>query len=303
MDVRQATADQAFGLAKRRETTRWDWMHRLFRHRFAFTGLLFLVVATLVALLAPLLAPHDPITINPVDRLQPIGSDYVLGTDYLGRDVLSRLIYGTRISLGVGAVTVILCTVVGVIIGVVAGYYARIDNVLMRVMDAFMAFPAILLALGIMAVLGPAVTNTMIALSIVYTPRMARLVRSSVLVIREMDYVLAGRALGMRDIRLLLLHVVPNAMGPIIVQGTFIFAYAVIAEASLSFLGVGSSPEVPSWGNMLSEARQYMRVEPMLAILPGIAIMLTVLSLNLLGDGLRDIFDPHTKDQGSAANT
>jgi peptide/nickel transport system permease protein len=209
-------------------------------------------------------------------------------------------VYGARISLSVGAVTVLICTVFGVIIGVVAGYYQRIDNVLMRIMDAFMAFPGILLALGIMAVLGPAVVNTMIALSIVYTPRMARLVRSSVLVIREMDYVMAGRAIGMGDMRILFRHIVPNSMGPILVQGTFIFAYAIIAEASLSFLGVGSSPEVPSWGNMLSEARQFMRVVPLLSILPGVAIMLTVLSLNLLGDGLRDILDPYTKDQRGA---
>lgn len=300
MAVRQASAARTIELAKRRETSRWDWAYRLFRHRFAFSGLVFLVLATLVALLAPILAPYDPILINPVDRLQGPGSEYWLGTDYLGRDVLSRLVYGARISLGVGAVTVFFCTVVGVVIGVVAGYYQRIDNVLMRVMDAFMAFPGILLALGIMAVLGPAVINTMIALSIVYTPRMARLVRSSVLVIREMDYVLAGRSLGMGDTRLLFWHIVPNALGPIIVQGTFIFAYAVIAEASLSFLGVGSSPEVASWGNMLSEARQYMRVVPLLTLLPGIAIMLTVLSLNMLGDGLRDILDPYTKDQRGA---
>lgn len=255
---------------------------------------------TVIALLAPVLAPHDPELINAVDRLQSPGSEYLLGTDYLGRDVLSRLVYGARVSLGVGAVTVTICAVFGIIIGVVSGYYSRIDNVLMRVMDAFMAFPGILLALGIMAVLGPAVINTMIALSIVYTPRMARLVRSSVLVIREMDYVLAGRSIGMGDIRILFRHIVPNCMGPILVQGTFIFAYAIIAEASLSFLGVGSSPEVPSWGNMLSEARQFMRVVPLLSILPGVAIMLTVLSLNLLGDGLRDILDPYTKDQRGA---
>lgn len=300
MAVRQATADRTIELSKERQTSQWDWLHRLIRLRFAFAGLVFLGLITLIALAAPLIAPYDPTHINPVERLRSPGSEYVLGTDYLGRDVLSRLLHGARISLGVGAVTVFICTVVGVFIGVISGYYQRIDNVLMRIMDAFMAFPGILLALGIMAVLGPAVVNTMIALSIVYTPRMARLVRSSVLVIREMDYVLAGRAVGMGDARLLFRHIVPNSMGPILVQGTFIFAYAIIAEASLSFLGVGSSPEVPSWGNMLSEARQYMRVVPSLTLLPGIAIMLTVLSLNLLGDGLRDILDPYTKDQRGA---
>lgn len=184
MAVRQATAERTFDLAKQRQTSRWDWFHRLVRHRFAFTGLVLLGLFTAVALLAPVLAPHDPELINPVDRLQSPGTEYVLGTDYLGRDVLSRLVYGSRVSLGVGAVTASICAVFGIIVGVVSGYYSRIDNVLMRIMDAFMAFPGILLALGIMAVLGPAVINTMIALSIVYTPRMARLVRSSVLVLK-----------------------------------------------------------------------------------------------------------------------
>src|SRR5690606_33635517 len=205
-----------------------------------------------------------------------------------------------RISLGVGAATVVLCNLAGILVGLVSGYYRRVDNVLMRIMDAFMAFPGILLALGIMAVLGPSVINTVIALSIVYTPRVARVVRSSVLVIREMDYVTAGRALGLSDLRILFRHVLPNSMAPIIVQATSIFAYAVIAEASLSFLGVGSSPEVPSWGNMLNEARQHMRRLPGLALYPGLAIMLTVLSLNLLGDGLRDVLDPHVRDDRGA---
>jgi peptide/nickel transport system permease protein len=273
----------------------------LVRHRFAFAGAIALTLATLVALTAPILAPHDPIEINAVDRLKPIGdATYPLGTDRLGRDVASRLVYGSRISLGVGLATVILSNLAGITIGMVSGYYRALDNVLMRVMDAFMAFPGILLALGIMAVLGPSIANIVIALSIVYTPRVARVVRSSVLSIREMDYVEAARALGGGDGRLIFRHILPNCVAPIVVQGTFIFAYAVISEASLSFLGVGSSPEVPSWGNMLAEARQYLRSEPMLAILPGVAIMIVVLSLNLLGDGLRDILDPYMRDARGA---
>lgn len=276
-------------------------MRVLARHRFALVGLILLTLASVVALAAPLLAPHDPEEINAVDRLAPIGdSTYPLGTDRLGRDVLSRLVFGARISLGVGLATVLLSNVVGIAIGVVSGYYRRLDNVLMRVMDAFMAFPGILLALGIMAVLGPSVANVVIALSIVYIPRVARIVRSSVLSIREMDYVEAARAVGGKDFRLITRHILPNCVAPIVVQGTFIFAYAVIAEASLSFLGVGASPEIPSWGNMLAEARQFLRAAPMLAILPGIAIMMTVLSLNLLGDGLRDILDPYLSDSRGA---
>lgn len=271
---------------------------RLLRgHRFAFAGFIMLTAITLVAVFAPVLAPRDPLELNAVDRLAGVGDrTYPLGTDRLGRDVMSRLIYGARISLGVGLATVILSNVVGIFVGVIAGFYRRLDNPLMRVMDAFMAFPGILLALGIMAVLGPAISNIVFALSIVYMPRVARLVRSSVLTIRELDYVEAARAVGLKNYRLITRHVLPNCVAPIVVQGTFIFAYAVIAEASLSFLGVGSSPEVPSWGNMLSEARQFMRRAPSLALLPGIAIMITVLSLNLLGDGLRDILDPHSRE-------
>lgn len=293
-------ADRLQGTAERRQASSWAWLSRLRRHRFAFVGLILLTLVTIVAILAPLLAPHDPTVIRAPLRLQSPSSAHLLGTDYLGRDVLSRLIYGARISLAVGAATVIFCNVAGILVGLIAGYYRRLDNPLMRVMDAFMAFPGILLALGIMAVLGPSVVNTVIALSIVYTPRVARVVRSSALVIREMDYVTACHALGLTDRRILLRHILPNCLAPILVQATFIFAYAVIAEASLSFLGVGSSPEVPSWGNMLNEARQHMRRVPGLALFPGFAIMITVLSLNLLGDGLRDVLDPHVSDEQGA---
>lgn len=292
-----ASLQRELGPRQAQRTGPRAWFRSLKNHQFAFAGAIALTLAALVALAAPLIAPHDPIEINAVDRLKPIGdATYPLGTDRLGRDVASRLVYGSRISLGVGLATVILSNLLGITIGMLSGYYRGLDNALMRVMDAFMAFPGILLALGIMAVLGPSIINIVIALSIVYTPRVARVVRSSVLSIREMDYVEAARALGGGDARLIFRHILPNCVAPIVVQGTFIFAYAVISEASLSFLGVGASPEVPSWGNMLSEARQYLRSEPMLAILPGVAIMIVVLSLNLLGDGLRDILDPYMRD-------
>jgi peptide/nickel transport system permease protein len=273
-----------------------EWLRILRRHRPAFVGFIALIILTIVAIGAPVLAPADPTAISGRDRLTPVftSSDFPLGTDYLGRDVLSRLIYGARISLGVGATVVIAANLVGITVGLVAGYYRRMDNVLMRVMDALMAFPPVLLALGIMAALGAALLNTIVALSIVYTPLIARVTRSTVLVIRDIDYVQAARAIGMRDRRLIFRHVLPNCVGPVIVQATFIFAYAIILEAALSFLGVGTPPETPSWGNMLDDARQHMRRLPSLALLPGAAIMITVLSLNLLGDGLRDILDPHS---------
>ena len=295
MPLTQTTSQTSEALTEPRLAANRSWLRRLSRNRLALTGFVILVLASVIAVLAPVLAPYSPYEIHAVDRLQGPSKTYFLGTDHLGRDVFSRLIFGSRILLGVGAATVLLCNIAGILVGAISGYYRRLDNLLMRVMDAFMAFPGILLALGIMAILGASVTNVVIALTIVYIPRVARVVRSSVLVIRESDYVEAGKAIGLTDWRLLARHVLPNAMAPIIVQATFIFAYAVIAEASLSFLGVGSSPEIPSWGNMLSGAREYLRTTPTLAIFPGLAIMVTVLSLNLLGDGLRDVLDPHLK--------
>lgn len=276
-----------------------EWLRVLRRHRPAFIGFILLIIITLIAILAPLLAPADPTAISGQDRLTPIfeSADFPLGADYLGRDVLSRLIYGARISLSVGTTVVIAANLLGIAIGLMAGYHRWLDNVLMRTMDALMAFPPVLLALGIMAALGAALTNTIIALSIVYTPLIARVTRSTVLVIRDIDYVMAARSIGVNDTRILLRHVLPNCVGPVIVQATFIFAYAIILEAALSFLGVGTPPETPSWGNMLSDALDHMRRLPSLALLPGLAIMVTVLSLNLLGDGLRDILDPHSYDR------
>lgn len=273
-----------------------EWFRILRRHRPAFIGFILLIVIATVAITAPILAPADPTAISGRDRLTPVftSTDFPLGADYLGRDVLSRLVYGARISLGVGTAVVLAATSLGVTFGLLAGYHRWLDNVLMRTMDALMAFPPVLLALGIMAALGAALMNTIVALSIVYTPLIARVTRSTVLVIRDIDYVIAARAIGLGDLRIMMRHVLPNCIGPVIVQATFIFAYAIILEAALSFLGVGTPPQTPSWGNMLSDALDHMRRLPSLALLPGLAIMMTVLSLNLLGDGLRDILDPHS---------
>jgi peptide/nickel transport system permease protein len=288
--------ERVFEREHRERVFLFEWLRILQKHRPAFIGFILLILIAFVAILAPVLAPADPTAISGRDRLTPIfeSSAFPLGSDYLGRDVLSRLIYGARISLSVGTAVVIASNLFGITIGLLAGYHRWLDNVLMRTMDALMAFPPVLLALGIMAALGAALMNTIIALSIVYTPLIARVTRSTVLVIRDIDYVIAARSIGVGDLRILTRHVLPNCVGPVIVQATFIFAYAIILEAALSFLGVGTPPETPSWGNMLSDALDHMRRLPSLALLPGLAIMVTVLSLNLLGDGLRDILDPHS---------
>jgi peptide/nickel transport system permease protein len=213
--------------------------------------------------------------------------------------VWSRVVYGARLSLAVGAAVVVLSLAIGLACGLVAGYYRCLDNAVMRVMDGLMAFPAIILAIALMASLGPSVLNVIVAIGIVYAPRVARIVRGSVLVIRETAYVEAARALGASDLTLLARHVLPNCLSPVIVQGSFVFAAAVLTEAALSFLGVGVPPYVPSWGNILAEGRLYLQQAPWLVLYPGAAIMLTVFGLNLLGDGLRDLLDPRLR--GAAA--
>jgi peptide/nickel transport system permease protein len=233
-------------------------------------------------------------------RLQRPGATYWFGSDDLGRDVYARVVYGARLSLLVGVAVVAFSFVVGLTAGLAAGYFRRLDNVIMRVMDGLMAFPAIILAIALMASLGPSVTNVIVAIGVVYSPRVARVVRGSVLVIRETAYVEAARALGVTNLWIILRHVLPNCLSPVIVQGSFVFAAAVLTEAALSFLGVGVPPYVPSWGNILSEGRLYLQQAPWLVLYPGAAIMTTILGLNLLGDGVRDLLDPRLR--GAAAD-
>ncbi len=254
-------------------------------------GGLFLLLV-LLGTLAPYLAPVGPQTMQIIDRLTPPSGRYLLGTDDFGRDLLSRVLHGIRLSLTIGATVVLFSTAIGLPIGLLAGYLPGLDNLLMRLMDALMAFPAVILAIALMAALGPSAVNVTVALGIVYAPRMARIVRGSVLVVRQFEYVTAARALGMRDGPIMLRHVLPNCLSPVIVQGTFIFAYAVLGEALLSFLGAGVPPHVPSLGNILAGGRVYMGQAPWITIFPGVAIMMLVLGLNLFGDGLRDALDP-----------
>lgn len=258
-------------------------------------GSLMVLSIVLVAVFAPYVAPKSPNAFDVVNRLQPPSGESFFGTDDLGRDIFSRVVHGARISLSVGFAVSIACLALGGIFGLLAGFYRRLDGVLMRVMDGFMSFPNIVLAILLMATLGASLQNIIIALSITYAPRMARVVRGAVLQVRELTYVEAAQALGARDGRLLRRHVVPNALSPIIVQWTFIFAYAILGEASLSFLGVGVPPDVPTWGTILNEGRVYIQRAAWLTVLPGLAILWTVLGLNLLGDGIRDMLDPHLR--------
>ncbi|KKM10839.1 peptide ABC transporter permease [Clostridiales bacterium PH28_bin88] len=267
-------------------------MWLLSKNKGALAGAVVFCLLVLVAAGAPLISPFDPGDIQPGRRLLPPGGEHVFGTDGFGRDILSRVIFGTRISLAVGGSVVVVTTALGIILGLLAGYYRKLDNILMRVLDGLMAFPAIILQIAIMAALGARLSNVIMALSIVYAPRMARVVRSAVLVQREQQYVEAARAIGASDLRINLLHILPNCIAPVIVQATMIFAYSILAEASLSFLGVGVPPEIPSWGATLNEGRVFMWRAPWVSIFPGLAITLCVLSLNMFGDGLRDILDP-----------
>jgi peptide/nickel transport system permease protein len=277
-------------------TSRWYTASLLLQNRLSLTGGLIILLVVLAAVLAPVLTPANPMLVNPADRLIPPGGVHPFGTDDFGRDIFARVIYGARLSLEVGGLVLLFSTVVGGLIGLAAGFYSRWDNWLMRVMDGMMAFPGVLLATAIMASLGPRVSNVIIALSVVYAPRLARVVRGQVLVVRMQTYVEAAIAQGSSDSRVLFRHVLPNCLSPVIVQSSVTFAYAVLTEASLSFLGVGAPPDIPSWGNILSDGRNFMIQAPWMTLFPGIAIMITVLGLNLFGDGLRDVLSPRDRD-------
>jgi peptide/nickel transport system permease protein len=266
-----------------------------FRHRGAVAGAAIIAVILLVAIAAPFLARHDPLFLDANVRLQAPDAAYPFGTDNQGRDTYSRVVYGARLSILVGVGVALLTLLVGTTVGLLAGFYRRFDNVIMRVMDGLMAFPGVILAIAIMAAIGPRVENVIFSLTVVYTPRLARVVRSAVLQLREQQYVEAAQAIGVGAPRLLVRHILPNCMAILIVQSTFIFADAVLGEASLSFLGAGTPPEIPSWGNMLGDARQYLARAPWTMLAPGAALMLAVLGLNLLGDGVRDLLDPRLR--------
>jgi peptide/nickel transport system permease protein len=271
-------------------------LRNLRRNRAALAGLMVITILIVAAVFAPLLAPYNPYAVALDARLLPPDQTHLLGTDELGRDILSRLLYGARVSLWVGLVTVALSSVIGVTGGVVAGYRGGYwDAVIMRLVDVFLAFPVIVLAIAIVAVRGPGLTNVLIALALVYWTTYARVSRSIVLALREEEYTWAARTLGATPTRIMLRHLLPNAVAPLIVLASLGMGNAIVAEAALSFLGLGIQPPEASWGSMLNFGMQFLRDASFLSTTPGLAIFVTVLGFNLLGDGLRDALDPRLR--------
>ncbi len=267
-------------------------VRKLFGRKLVLAGAAILVVVTLLALFAPWVTPYGPMAMKIADRMQSPRLAHWFGTDELGRDVFSRVVFGARYSLAIGASVVLISVTGGVLLGLTAGFFRRLDGPIMRVVDAMMSFPDILLAIALVAVLGASMTNVILALAIVYTPRVARVVRASTLVVRELLFIEAARALGVSTWRIMFIHILNNIASPILVQATFIFAYAVLAEAGLSFLGVGVPPELPTWGTMIASGQQFAHQAIWLVVFPGVAIILSALSLQMVGDGFRDLLDP-----------
>ena len=261
-------------------------------------GLAIIGLAVLMAVFAPLITRIDPQALDPVNRLQAPSAAAFFGTDSVGRDVFSRTIYGSRLSLAIGLCVTLATIVSGVAIGIVAGYNKLADNIIMRFMDGLMAFPSFLLAIALVALLGASFQNVVIALSVVETPRVARIVRGSVLSLRERQYVEGALAVGAMPLRILAYHIFPNLVAPLTVQATYVFALAILVEAGLSFLGAGVPPFIPSWGNMMGEAKLYMQLAVWTIFFPGLFLSLTVLGANLVGDGLRDTLDPRLRRTG-----
>ncbi len=271
-------------------------LHRVLHNPLGFIGLLIITLTLFTAIFADVLAPYDPYAQNISQSLQSPSPQHPFGQDDLGRDILSRIIYGSRISLMVGFVTVGISAFLGMLIGALAGYFGGwIDEILMRITDILLAFPGILLAIAIMAILGPSLNNVIIALCLVGWKSYARLVRGEVLKEKDKEYVQAARALGYSHTRIILFHLIPNALNPVLVMATLGIASMIISEAGLSFLGLGAQPPTPSWGGMLAEGRQYLLQAYHLTTFPGLAIMVLVLGFTFLGDALRDALDPHIK--------
>lgn len=280
-----------------RETSRWRSMLRsLTSNKGALVGLVILCLLALAALLAPLITQYDPIKINPPAQLQPPSRAHWMGTDGFGRDLYTRVVFGARISLPVGLIAVAISAIAGIFLGLIAGYYGRfLDGLIMRIIDIMLAFPGILLALVVVAILGTNLQNVMIAVGISGIPRFCRLIRGSVLSARETVYVEAARVVGAPTRIILFRHILPNVIGPAVVYSTLSVGYAILAAAGLSFLGLGSQPPTPEWGSMLANGRQFLQSDPWVTTTPGIAILITVLAVNLFGDGLRDILDPRLR--------
>ncbi|HEX9074285.1 MAG TPA: ABC transporter permease [Anaerolineae bacterium] len=273
---------------RRRSALRW-----LTRNRMVLSGLVIATLLISTALLADILSPRDPGAVDVAAAMQGPSAQHLFGTDRFGRDLLSRVIFGSRVSLGIGFSSVAFALVLGSLLGLLAGYFGGIlDTALGRLMDIFFSFPLLLLAIAIAGMLGPGINNAIVVLAIVYTPFFFRVARGPVLAEREKEYIQAARAIGARDRRIVFFHVLPNIVSPLIVQASVTVAYAILTEASLSYLGLGTPLLTPSWGTTLNEGRTYLQLAPWISIFPGIFIMLAVLAFNLVGDGLRDLLDP-----------
>ena len=276
---------------------RRTWYVHLVRSKVGAGSLIVLALVTLGALLAPLIAPYDPNLIDPLRRLQAPSTTHLLGTDDLGRDILSRLLHGGRVSLIVGLTVAGASALTGTVIGLIAGYFPRLDGPIMRTLDGFMAFPGVLLAIAVVIALGARQSSVILALCLVYVPVVARLMRGMTLVIRELPYVEGARAIGLRDDQILVRYVLVNAVSPLIVQAAFVAAYAILAEASLSFLGASVNPETPTWGNMLRDGQRLLSRAWWMAVAPGVTLFVTVLALTLFGEVLRDALDPRSGER------
>ena len=276
---------------------RWrNFYRKLRKNKLAMVGGFIVLFYIAIALLAPVIAPHDPYAIDLVNKLKPPSADHWMGTDDKGRDVLSRLLYGTRLSMSVGFVAVFIGAFFGIILGLLSGYYGKwVDTVISRVIDVLLAFPGILLSLAIVSALGPSLFNVMVAVGVFSIPVFARIVRGSTLTVKKLEYIDAIRSLGANDFTIIFKHIFPNILSPIIVQATMRLATAILSAAGLSFLGLGAQPPLPEWGAMLSNGRDFLFTAPYLAMFPGLAISTLVLGFNIFGDGLRDALDPRMK--------
>ncbi len=283
---------------KHKKTSRiGEVWHQLKKNKIAVASLIVLILIILVAILAPLLAPYSyEQQFRTIPFSKPT-AEHLLGTDAVGRDILSRLIYGSRQSLQIGLLAVAIAAVVGIVIGAVAGYFGGwIDNIIMRFLDIYQSIPYLLLCVTLAAVLGPSLKNAIIAIGVGMVPPNARLMRASILSVREMEYVEAAKSINASNLRIILRHIIPNSISPMIVSITMGMGNAILAGSAMSFIGLGAQPPIPEWGAMISDARNYMRANPMLAVYPGLAVIITVLAFNLLGDGLRDALDPRLKN-------
>lgn len=294
----EAKADQLDpALKQKKNSSLWlDSLSRVVKSKTSLMGLIIISLLIIVAIFAPQIATHSPTEQNIIERYQAPSGEHWLGTDELGRDIFSRLVFGARITIKIGVICVGISMVTGVLLGCVAGYFGRwVDQVIMRIIDIMMAFPSILLAIALVAVLGKSLTNAMIAVGIVGVPHFARIVRSTVLSVKETEYIEASRVIGAKNGRILFSHVLPNCLAPIIVQATLTVGTAILDAAGLSFLGLGAQPPTPEWGAMLSDGRSALQTAPWVVMFPGLAIFLVVLGFNLFGDGLRDALDPRLK--------